>query len=161
MLSCTSATRRDLQTLIKNHQTVGSVCWFSIRHEFPSQWAKFQIPINPPATTAELQLTLVPELYPFWAQVVSNPAQPVTIMGVEFFAQMPLGDTTATLNLNDKADESGNPDILVKNPLLGNLLSGSLTKIALPAAVTGATPFTLYFDDSSMEDLWMANTWGT
>jgi hypothetical protein len=158
MLSCTSATRRDLQTLIKNHQTVGSVCWFSIRHEFPSQWA-FQIPDQSSATTAELQLTLVPELYPFWAQVVSNPAQPVTITGVESFAQMPLGDTTATLNLNDKADESGNPDILVKNPLLGNLLSGSLTKIALPAAVTGATPFTLYFDDNSMEDLWI--TWGT
>jgi hypothetical protein len=106
-----------------------------------------------------LQLTLVPELYPYWAQVVGNPAQPVTIPGVESFAQMPLGDTTATLNLNDKADESGNPDILVKNPLLGNLLSGSLTKIALPAAVTGATPFTLYFDDNSMEDLWI--TWGT
>jgi hypothetical protein len=157
----------NIQNLIKKAQTVGSVCLFSVRHEFPSQWAKFQnVTINPPTTpTAELQLTLVPELYPFWAQAVvgGNPAKPVAVKGVEFFAEMPPGDTTATVNLNDKADKSGNNDTLVKNPLLGNLLSGSLVNIKpLPAAVTDAMhpPLTLYFDDNSMEDLWLAITWG-
>jgi hypothetical protein len=46
---------------------------------------------------------------------------------------------------------------------MGNLLVGSLSKIALLAAISDAThpPLTLYFDDNSMEDLWMAITWGT
>jgi hypothetical protein len=70
---------------------------------------------------------------------------------------------TSTVNLNDKADLSGNADALTKNPAMGNLLVGSLSKIALPASISDAThpPLTLYFDDNSMEDLWMAITWGT
>jgi hypothetical protein len=151
----------NLQTLIKKAQTVGSVCLFSIRHEFPTQWAKFQnVTIGGATLTAELQLTLVPELYPFWSQgiVGSKP-----LKAVEFFAEMAPADNTPSININDKADKSGKNDTLARNPLMGNLLAGSLTKIALPAAITGAThpPLTLYFDDNSMEDLWLAITWGT
>ena len=150
----------NLQGLIKKAQTVGSVCLFSVRHDFPSQWAKFQSATIAPATpTAELQLTLVPELYPFWAQgiVGSNP-----VKAIEFFAEMPTSSSTATININSKADLSGNNDTLSKNPLLNNLLTGSLNKIALPAAITDAThpPLTLYFDNKSMDDLWMTITWG-
>jgi hypothetical protein len=115
--------------------------------------------INSTTPTAELQLTLVPELYPFWSQgiVGSNP-----VKAIEFFAEMPPQDTTGTININDKPDKSGNSDTVAKNPLLGNLLSGALTKIALPSAITDAThpPLTLYFDNNSMEDLWLAITWG-
>jgi hypothetical protein len=151
----------NLQTLIKNAQTIGSVCLFSIRHEFPTQWAKFQnVTIGGVTLTAELQLTLVPELYPFWSQgiVGSKP-----LKAVEFFAEMTPADNTPSININDKADKGGKNDILARNPLMGNLLAGSLTKIALPAAITDAThpPLTLYFDDNSMEDLWLAVTWGT
>ena len=32
----------NLQTLINKAETVGSTCLFSVRHDFPSQWAKFQ-----------------------------------------------------------------------------------------------------------------------
>jgi hypothetical protein len=48
------------------------------------------------------------------------------------------------------------------NPVLNNLLVGSLNKIALPAAITDAThpPLTIYFDNNSMEDLGLAITWG-
>jgi hypothetical protein len=38
-----------------------------------------------------------------------------------------------------------------------------LTKnVPLPAAITDATspPLTLFFDNNTMEDLWMAITWG-
>jgi len=150
----------NLQGLIKKAQTVGSICLFSVRHDFPSQWAKFQSATIAPATpTAELQLMLVPELYPFWAQgiVGSNP-----VKAIEFFAEMPTSSSTATININSKADLSGNNDTLSKNPLLNNLLTGSLSKIALPAAITDAThpPLTLYFDNKSMDDLWLTITWG-
>jgi len=51
---------------------------------------------------------------------------------------------------------------LVRDPLMGNLLRGKLSK-PLPAAVSDAThpPVTVSFDNNSMEDLWMAITWGT
>ena len=150
----------NLQSLIKKAQTVGSVCLFSVRHDFPSQWAKFQSANIPAATpSAELQLALVAELYPFWAQgiVGSHP-----VKALEFFAQMPASNTTTTINMNSKANLSGNNYTLVTNPLLNNLLTGSLPETALPAAITDAThpPLTLYFDNNSMEDLWLAITWG-
>lgn len=159
-----AAAVSNLQSLISKAQTVGSTCLFSIRHEFPSQWAKFQSAPPKVSAGAELQLALVPELYPFWSQaVVAGLApKPVKISGVQFYAEMLTSDKTATVNLNDKADMTGNADSLVRNSLMGNLLNGSLNKIALPAAITDAThsPLTLYFDDNSMEDLWMAITWG-
>jgi hypothetical protein len=155
-----AAAVSNLQTLIQKAQTVGSVCLFSVRHEFPSEWAKLQsVTIGGATPTAQLQLALVPELYPFWSQglVGSNP-----LKAVEFFAEMPPSDNTPSINLNDKPDKSGNSDTLVRNPSLGNLLAGSLTKIAPPAAITDAThpPLTLFFDNNSMEDLWLAVTWG-
>ena len=59
-------------------------------------------------------------------------------------------------------DAANHGDSVVRNPLLGNLLTGKLKNIPLPAAVTDAThpPLTLRFDDNSMTDLWIAITWG-
>jgi hypothetical protein len=157
-----AAAISNLHSLIDEAQTVGSVCLFSVRHDFPSQWAKFQsVTIAAATPSAELQLTLVPELYPFWAQgiVGGNP-----VKAVDFFAEMPPSSATNTININDQANLSGNNDTLVTNPLLNNLLTGSLNKIALPAAITAAAhpplPLTLYFDNTSMDDLWLAIKWG-
>jgi hypothetical protein len=149
----------NLQALIKKAQTVASVRLFSVRHEFPSQWAKFRSVTPQPNLGAELQLTLAPELYPFWSQGIVGGGP---LKAVEFFARMPRAAAAATVSMSDKADMSGDKDNLVKNPLLGNLLTGGLNKITLPAAVTDAThpPLTLYFDNNSMEDLWLAITWG-
>jgi hypothetical protein len=153
-----AAAVSNLQALIKKAQTVASVRLFSVRHEFPSQWAKFRSATPQSNLGAELKLSLAPELYPFWFQGIDG----ASLKAVEFFAQMPRASTTATMTLCDKADMSGNQDKLVKNPLLGNLLTGRLVKVALPAAVTDQThpPLTLYFDNNSMEDLWLAITWG-
>ncbi len=151
-----AAAVKNLQTQIRHANTIGSVCLFSIRHEFPSSWAKFQgVAIGGPTLTAELSLTLLPELYPFWAQGI-------VVKAVELFAAMLPGNHTPTVNINDKADKTGKNDVLARNPSLGNLLAGKLTKIALPAAVTDAAHpgLRLFFDDNSMEDLWIAITWG-
>jgi hypothetical protein len=154
----------NLQSLISKAHTVGSTCLFSIRHEFPSQWAKFQSAAPKAGAGAQLQLTFVPELYPFWSQapIAGQAPKPIKITGVQFFAQMLTSDKTATVNISDKADMTNN-DALTKNPSIGNLLNGPLNKIGLPSAITDAThpPLTIYFDDNSMEDLWMAVSWGT
>lgn len=148
---------QNLQTLINNAKTVGSVRLFSVRQEFPSQWAKFQS-VTIGGATAELSLPLTPELYPFWAQGIVGTSM---AKAVEFFAEMPAGDKTTTLNGYDKPNKAGNTFALSRNPLLGNLLMGNLPNASLPATVTDAKhPLTLYFDDNSMEDLWLAITWG-
>jgi hypothetical protein len=157
-----TAAVQNLGNLIRKAQTFGSVCLFSMRHDFPSQWAKFQSATIDPATapTAELQLKLIPELYPFWAQdfVVKAPL----LRAINFFAEMLPEDNTTKVNIYEKADKTGNNNAaLAPNPSFGNLLTGGLPKPLLPAAVTDAAhPLTLYFDNNSMTDLWLAVTWG-
>ena len=79
---------------------------------------------------------------------------------------MPPGNSTTTININNQANLAGNNnDTLVGDPLLNNLLTGSLNKITLPPAISSATkpptPLTLYFDPATrIDDLWMAITWG-
>jgi hypothetical protein len=142
-----AAAVKNLQDQIKHAQTIGSIRLFSIRHEFPTAWAKFQsVTIGGGTPTAELSLDLTADLYPFWSQA------PV-IKAIEFFAE------TATPTPVAVTDSKGANGTLVSNPLLGNLLSGNL--IRLPPAVTDpAHPFTLSFNSNSMKDLLMAITWG-
>ena len=84
------------------------------------------------------------------------------LKGVEFLAETAPADSTSTININNKADMTGNNDTLARSPSLGGLLSGALTKISPPAAITDAThpPLTVYFDKNSMKDLWLLIRWG-
>jgi hypothetical protein len=144
-----AAAVQNLHDQIKHAQTIGSTSLFSIRHEFPSDWAKFQsVTIGGAIATAELSLTLTADLYPFWAQT------PV-VKAIQFFAE-----TASTTPVNI-TDGKGHGDTLVSNPLLGNLLAGSLVKIPKPPAVDEAHPFNLLFDNNTMQDLWIAIQWGT
>ncbi|MDR3483153.1 MAG: insecticidal toxin protein [Burkholderiaceae bacterium] len=152
-----AAAVKNLQTLIGKGQTVGSVRLFSIRHDFPTVWAKFQSVPASTATPATLNLPLMPELYPNWAQgiVGSNPLHSVT-----FYAEMLRGDNTVNINLSDN---SSNHDVLSKNPIFGNLLTGYLHNIKpLPSAITDPThgPLSVNFDNNKMKDLWVALAWG-
>jgi hypothetical protein len=146
-------------------QTVGSVQLFSVRHEFPAAWAKFRSVTIDGATTltAGLSLTLLPEHYPFWAQgIVASVPVTAVVKAVGLLAEMLPEDNSTTVSLYSKGDKTGNSDDLSQNPDFGDLLTGNLVKIALPAAVTDAThpPLTVFFDNNSMKDLWVAITWG-
>lgn len=150
-----AAAIKNLQTSIAKGQTIGSVRLFSIRHDFPSVWAKFRsAAISVANPTAALTLTLQRELYPYWATVGTAP-----VKALAFFAEMPAGNHTATINASDN---HGHSIVLSQNPMLGNLLSGELPKAALPAAISDAThaALTVNLDNNAMNDLWMAITWG-
>jgi len=137
----------NLKNAIANAQTVGSVRLFSIRHEFPTEWARFRnVQLSDTTKFAELSLTLRAEHYPFWSQGLLN-----TLKQMEFFAQ-----TTKGVTLNDKPDGTGNSDKLVLDQSM-HLQVGKLTNI-LPPPPLGK--FSLYLDNNSMDDLWMAVTWG-
>jgi hypothetical protein len=151
-----AAAVQSLKTSINKAHTVGSVRLFSLRHDFPSEWAKFQsVTIGGAVTIADLSFALRAEHYPFWAQGIVGAG---AVKGMQFFAEMPAGSAKTQIAITDAANRA---DSLAKNPLLGNLLVGKLTKIPLPPAISAPNaPVALKFDDNSMRDLWVAVTWG-
>lgn len=139
----------NLKTRIEEAQAVGSVRLFSVRHEFPTAWAKFKsVQLSGATPVAELTLNLREEHYPFWSQGRLD-----AVTRVDLFAKTAKN----SVEVNDKADGAGNKDTLVKDTSLGDLRVGKLTNIPLP---TPTGKFTLYFNDNSMEDLWLALAWG-
>ncbi|HKV07043.1 MAG TPA: insecticidal toxin protein [Thermoanaerobaculia bacterium] len=147
----------ELKALVDAGQAVGSVRLFSVRHEFPGEWARFRNQTPGADQRFELALTLRDEHYPFWSQG--------RLKGVPRVDLLARG-AGATLEVFDKAgknDATARKDTLTKDATKGNLLMGSLTGgatgIALPAAPVGEIK--LFFDQKDVVDLWMAVTWGS
>jgi hypothetical protein len=139
----------NLEASIEEAQAVGSVRLFSLRHEFPSEWAKFESgQLGATTPVAGVTLDLREEHYPFWSQ-----GRLEAVKRVDLYAKT----TKNSVEISDEPDGTGNKDSLVKDTSLDNLRAGRLTNIPLPAP-TGK--FTLYFNDNSMEDLWLALAWG-
>jgi len=138
----------NLKDCIDTGQTAGSVRLFSLRHEFPSDWAKFtSVKLGGTTTLAPLTITLRPEHYPFWSQ-----GRLEAVLGLQMFAE-----TANDVQVFALADGTGSPDTLSQNPALGGLRAGALTNFQ-PPGPTGK--WTLYFNSNSMNDLWMAVSWG-
>ena len=145
-----NGTVANLKTRIEEAQAVGSVRLFSLRHEFPGEWAKFKsVQLKDTNTFAELTLDLREEHYPFWSQGRLN-----AIKRVDLFAKT----TTDSVKITDKPDGTGITETLVPDPSLGNLRAGTLVKIPLPAPIG---KYTLYLNDNLLEDLWLAVAWGS
>lgn len=154
-----AAAVQNLHQRISKAQTVGSVCLFSVRHEFPTEWARFKsVAIGGATLTAQLSLALTPERYPFWAQGIVGAAP---VKSVQFLAEMPSGSKIISIGMFEKADKTGKTDLLSRNPLFGGLLMGNFAKLPLPAAVTDAShpPLAAYFENNSMQNLWLAVHW--
>ena len=141
------------RTQVEDAQAAGSVRLFSIRHEFPTEWAKFtSVKIERTIKTAELILKLLPEHYPFWSQ-----GRLETVKRVDVIAKT---DKTS-IDITEKADGTGNKDPLQDRSVKG-LLMGKLENLAPSSPVSSADkPLKLHFNDNTMEDLWLALTWGT
>jgi hypothetical protein len=151
-----SAAVANLQQQIANAQTVGSVRLFSIRHEFPGEWAKFRsVTIGGTTVTAGLSLNLLPQHYPFWAQPLLGPS---SIKQIQFLGEMTDGTTSAHIYAN--AAGTGASDSLAANPAYGNLLVGTLKNAIAPWPPPPTGSINLYFDHNLMKDLWLAITWG-
>jgi Tc toxin complex TcA C-terminal TcB-binding domain len=149
----------NLQGLIGDPQAAGSTRLFSLRHEFPSEWAKFRrVEIRGNVKTAELALTLREDHFPFWSKDRLD-----SLKNVTFFSKT----DKPSINLTENVDGSGNKDALAQDTSFGDLRVGKLEKIALPIATKNPADsdkvefrFKLNFDDNTMEDLWMAVDWG-
>jgi hypothetical protein len=139
----------NLTARIEAAEAAGSVRLFSIRHEFPSEWARFKsITLGAETPVAELGLTLREEHYPFWSQGKLEILHRGTLLARK---------GNPNVEVSDPDGEEGVSATLVNDPSLGGLRVGVLQNIAL-LAPTGS--LRLFFDDNSMEDLWLALAWG-
>jgi hypothetical protein len=147
-----------LANLIQTARAVGSIRMFSIRYEFPDAWAKFKLPLVD--GRAELSLTWRAEHYPFWSKGRLD-----EVKRLDLYAK-PSSVTPDTISISQpQPDNTQKTDTLSEDPLMNELRVGTLTGgqassangIPLPAPIG---PFTLFFDDNSIEDLWLAVAWG-
>jgi hypothetical protein len=150
-----TAAETHLTAAIATATTVGSVRLFSLRHDFPTEWARFTASALSAEGVAPLTVPLRAEHYPYWA----GAASPIALRHIEVYAAS--GTTGALSIFDDAAATVKRVDLAVDNTL-GGLLYGPLPAPPpapqnLPDAV-GA--FTWYLNDTSITDLWLALTWG-
>jgi hypothetical protein len=154
-----SGALAHLKAAIRDASVSGCVRLFSVRQEFPTEWANFQAQTPAADQRCELALTVTPEHYPFWATHLLNDVSRVDVLARSAKAQPP-----ARLNIYDQVNDqpqAAKKDTLVKAADLSNLLvgrfTGGATGIALPASAVGTMK--LYLDEKDLSDLWLAVTW--
>jgi hypothetical protein len=143
-----NAALANLKTGVEEAQAAGTVRLFSVRHEFPVEWAKFQSSSqsgNP--SWYELSLELREEHYPFWSRGLLE-----TIKRADIYART----AKAGLEVATKADGSVKV-VLVPDSSLGNLKTGKLPNGAITSPVGNLK---LYLKDKTIADLWLELTWG-
>ena len=131
---------------------VGTVRLLSVRHEFPTEWAKFKSLKPAAGATAALQLNPRDEHYPFWSR---GAGRREAIRKVDLF----IKGAAASVQLFEQPDRMGQRSTIAGK--LGDLLTGTLRSadagVPLPAPVG---PWQLHFGDNAFSDLWIALTWG-
>jgi len=147
---------KNVATTIEAAHAAGSVRLFSVRYEFPSEWAKFQGQTPRANQRFELALSLREEHYPFWSQ-----GRLESVARVDLLARSTRNPIPGSLDVFDKADQNdatGRKDTLARDAGLANLLVGKLTNIGLPSSPVSELKF--YLEDREIGDLWVAVTWG-
>jgi len=144
-----------VKELITEASAVGSVRLFSVRHEFPTEWARFQSQTPAAGQRFELSLELRPEHYPFWGTGRLN-----SVTRVDILAQSAAAPVPGSIDVADRVDSNdatAKKDALAKDAARGNLLVGKLANVALPAKPVG--PMKLFLDAKALADIWIAVTW--
>lgn len=149
----------NLKEKIEKAEAEGSVRLFSVRHEFPTDWAKFKsIKIGGEIQSAKLSLELKEDHYPFWskgrlesikkaylyARPISNKAEKISVIQTQ---------------LDGELEDNSEPkeDYFEPNDDLGDLLECELVSIPLPVPVGD---FSIKLSTNLLENMWVALAWG-
>lgn len=127
---------------------------FSVRHDFPNEWARFRSQSTADGGSFSLVLNLRQEHYPFWSLGRLN-----SVTGLSMFARsksVPVPDTVEVFDRADRSDSGTKKDTLNKDSDLGDLLVGELTNIELSQPVG---ELSLFFDNNELSDIWLAVAW--
>lgn len=141
-----NAAIEHVKELIGDAQAAGSVRLFSVRHEFPTEWAKFKgIKIEGGTTQPELAVDIRQEHFPYWSKGRLEAIKRVDLFTKgDISAFEPQVTAEVTKYGPNGAEEKETP--------------AQLTNIHLPDQFS--LKFKLRFSDNSMEDLWVALAWG-
>lgn len=142
----------NVKTLIADAKAAGSMRLFSVRHEFPNEWATFQTQAPAANQRFALELGLRAEHYPFWTK-----GRLTSVTRVDVVARSSKAVVPATMDVFEKADTN---DVTTKATLekdVGSVLIGRFEDLALPAAPVG--DIKLFFNDKDLGDLWIALSW--
>ena len=101
-----TAAETHLAAAIATATTVGSVRLFSLRHEFPTEWARFTASALSAEGVAPLTVPLRSEHYPFWAVVAS----PIALRHIDVYAAAGEHRRTVYLRRCRRHREAGGPD---------------------------------------------------
>jgi hypothetical protein len=129
----------------------GPVRLLSMRHEFPTEWARFKaMTLDAQTPEAPVAITLRQEHYPFWATKVA----PIMLSGLTLFAK-PGDGTKPTITVGTKPiGDPSRAEVLLEKSI------GELKEVALPGPLPPALgELTLQLDDNSINDLWMVLSW--
>lgn len=152
------------EILLNRLQELAPTRVFSVRHDFPTEWAKFQG--EPPSASQRYKLTipLRQEHYPFWSAGHLN-----SVKGFKILVQSNTDPIPPNINIyaRGNAPETGaageRTDILERQDegkwedwLLGSLTGGT-DGIAHPLQPDDEV--TLFFDDRSLKDIWIIVSW--
>ena len=141
-----AATAR-LRQLAKDAAAAGQARMLSVRHEFPTAWARFKaVAIGGDTERAPLTLELRDEHYPYWSKAL----EPLALVGVELYAR-----SADDVTVFEEADGAGGV-ALAEDTSLDGLRVGALPADALPER-TGT--FTRFFDSNGLDDLWLVLRW--
>lgn len=156
----------NLVQLAEKAQAAGSVRLFSVRHEFPSVWAKFKA--GPPSNVRnKLSLHLGPQHYPFWTSKRTGTVQEVR-MYVEATERVDVYKLPAAPESPEEEDPTASLSIPIGNLWTGKLpdafgftepYSKQTEKNEDTARAQDKDTFTLYLDEKarkSLENLWLA-----
>lgn len=150
------AARENLQAAIDNAEASGCVRLFSVRHEFPSDWARFQSQTPGPNRRYGLELAFRPEHYPFWSQGRLTSVKSVMLLGRS--TKDPVPGSIDVFDRADTTDAAAKKDTLAKDATLGDLLVGKLANVPMPQKPAGHVK--LFFEDAkALSDLWIALIW--
>ena len=141
------AAIQNMKTLIDEAKAVGSVRLFSVRNDFPVEWAKFQSQKPVADQRHSLKIELRAEHYPFWSSGHLTNAPRVDVLARS-------RNSTNSIKIFDNRDIS---DELTKDTTLENIFIGKFTNLELLSPVTDLE---LFFENNDLEDLWFAVTWG-
>jgi Tc toxin complex TcA C-terminal TcB-binding domain len=124
----------------------GTVRLFSIRHEFPTEWAKLIA-----APTSQVTITLREQHYPFWSQVRRRTSG----LKVVAFARPATVGASIQFTSGNVGWQPESPDsIRLAENSESQLLSATVRRKLV--APTGPVSFSL---DAPVDDLWLAVNW--
>jgi hypothetical protein len=148
-----TAAQDHLLALVGDAETAGTVAGsarlLSLRHDFPTEWARFQGAELDENGEAAFTVTLRPEHYPFWAA-----ARPITLHRLELFvaSEEPGPVTAALAGADNRPADQPRPFTPGPWPRTVSFTAGD----GLPPA-TG--DLTLYLSSTDLTELWLVVNW--